>query len=187
MNRIGHIVSVLVMGITLIQCDKEPMPRASSLETPLVTGFEFVDEDNNRLGQIGIPNDNVIGVPCTDEAYSAKMGVKDKVSSRMLIVYPNPCKDLVQILLPMPNIKHDIWLVNAVYTGNELIEQFGQEFITNSLGINSVTVGGAPLKYIKEHENNNIKINMREIQPGCYRVYVDVCGNLLWANILKTN
>lgn len=173
---VKYFLGMFIFGL-FIQCDKEPVPRLSNLEVPVVTGFEFKDDNNYLIGSVGIPNNNIYGDICDEESNTLK-GIIDGYYFVKLNVYPNPCSDYLRIELYYGG-PYNIWIVKANYSESIPTQYW--------IGSNNFYAGGAPIISIKGNTSSNIVIGTGNLEPGYYRLYVEYCNTLLWENVLVSN
>lgn len=160
-------LTYLVFFFALLSCDKEYVPRAPGLKTPVCTGFNFNMGPNpsDYLGSIGNPN------------------VKTSHGSYRMTAYPNPANSILLIkadqLSGFGTAKKSIWITHAVMDNN----------LDQSLNIsnaNAFVAGGTPIMQINSVTNGTIQFDLTEFSQGAYRVYVQFNDAILWDNILVT-
>jgi|SRR5688572_4046629 len=155
----------------LFSCSKEESEIAQpvSLQAPVITGYEYRDNNGNPLLHVGEPN--------------IKTSVQKNGFWYSMAGYPNPANRQFSIHLSVgqPISKGKVWLVAA--RQNEF--QPGLNFMQAEFPV----TGGQPLFEIilKPGFTNSLQPDFGTLPAGGYRIYAQLDDVLLWDNILKTN
>lgn len=160
-------IFLISLAVLVSSCsDEEVDMRLSSLETPVITGYEWRDVYAQLVKSIGTPN---IKLGNESNHYSSAYYFKS---------YPNPCSDKLAIFVKIPNSDKTIktWIVQAQYV-NQVTSSPNQ--VGNSVIMHA---GGAPILQ-QEFLGNVTSFDVSELKNGYYRLYVQVDSILLYDNI----
>jgi len=95
-----------------------------------------------------------------------------------LRTYPNPSNDIIIFDLPKPGnlsdpITADFWIVKANYA-NTLPTEY-------QIGENNLTYTS---KLLDSTINSHLVVDVSSYEEGYYRIYFEMCENLLWNDFL---
>lgn len=171
MNK--SILANLLILFSLLACDKEPEPRLSNFDTPLLTGFELRDDNGSHIGSIGTPNIKLTGNSCADGLKD--IGPNSYGPEIILRTYPNPVNNAIAVNLfniPISNI----WIVQGQVNNDiQNTYQFGNSIIS---------LGGAPLFSISGFTKSILVISTENLPSGYYRIYIEACNDVLYDNFI---
>lgn len=166
MNRIPAIF--LLFCLLSFACKKESETvRLCNLQTPVITGFQFVDATGNYIGKIGEPNTNT-------SVYLNNSGT----SSIAMFIYPNPSHGMIAIQIKADDISDaKIWISRAIYNG-------APSDIANLAGCNTMVAGGYPVFQMLKVNSKSVMVDLFNTGDGYYRVYIQIHDILLWDNLI---
>ena len=136
MNKIRIVV--LVLFLSMQSCTKEDADfRMAQFETPIITGFKFLDNAGHSLGTYGIPNVKT----SNNLAREREIG---------FYAYPNPSIGTFRLNIITQNYSspYYIWLVQAKYEDNI---SYTPPYIANALYLKA---GAAPVLQLETREIN---------------------------------
>ena len=167
MNKIRIVV--LVLFLSMQSCTKQHADfRMAQFETPIITGFKFLDNAGHSLGTYGIPNVKT----SNNLAREREIG---------FYAYPNPSIGTFRLNIITQNYSspYYIWLVQAKYEDNI---SYTPPYIANALYLKA---GAAPVLQLETREINP-ELDVRNIEQGYYRVYVKIQDEIYYDNIVIT-
>lgn len=130
------------------------------MQTPVVSGFIFTDNNGQEIAHIGNPN------------------VVDQIGTDYRIaLFPNPSPNILFVWVDCPQSSSfkRIWIVKARYEGES-------NYLTNSIQGMSIKPGGVPI--IDTITNSNHIEFRSKLEIGVYKLYVEVDDLLMHTNIL---
>lgn len=150
---------LLIISVT---CSEEPtLPRLGDLKVPICTGFLFRGISNEILGHLGSPNIKMSDATVTYQSY------------------PNPVRNVLTVSGPGDGLKY-VWLTQAE------TEIKSTEYPA-TLANTTIKAGGLPVVYVELNSLSGdvtLPINISNLQPGVYRLYIKSNDKLFWNNIL---
>jgi len=178
----------LLILLILTSCSNDQADiRGTEMDAPVLTGFNFRDDDGNPLNTLGIPNVRTV------------LNTNDIKTSCKIVVYPNPARDNVSVALYFPNKNATayIWLVKGTVT-DELLN-----YSVDGNMLNLVVQGNPVVQYSFEitevnsnsgeggikppggsERSNSVALNLSTVPEGYYRIYVRIGDALLYDNII---
>jgi len=162
--------SFLFLLILFYNCNKFGPPgddRLNNFDYPIITGFEFKNEEGVSIGSYG-------------ELVNNKLGDKGTIeeSEYYLNAFPNPATDFYTVYTLSRNapMLRTIWIVKASYNG----ELPNIEIYNNA----TYLVAGQYHLIEVSSQGNLINIDLSSLDDGFYRIYVEIGGNVLYDNFI---
>ena len=141
--------------------------RLNNFDHPIITGFEFKNEEGMSIGSYGEPVNN-------------KLEDKETIneSEYYLNAFPNPAADFYMVYTKTPDARifKKIWIVKASYNG----ELPNIEIYNNAIYL----VAGQYHLIEVSSQGNLINIDLSSLDDGFYRIYVEMDGNVLYDNFI---
>jgi hypothetical protein len=154
-----RIIIILVV-LFFVRCSKDDDMNNSEnqIDINLVSGINLINNFGIKTGEFGNPN---------------------ILNNNNFDFFPNPAIDILN-LYSMENVTK-IWIRPANSSKNYLQTNF--ELILNSeLYSENEIESGAELKFI-DSNLSGIKINLRSLEPGYYKLFVKANEKIYWENI----
>lgn len=147
----------------LLACDNEETPTVTQPKNELITGFTLIDENGNRLEDIGIPNEKDFAEPGLTATF-----------------LPNPVSDYMHVRLTATTpTKITAWLTYA---------QLDDALQSTSYYIGPAdTPGKIAYVILNEREitsDESFLVNVSELPAGPYRLYLKTGNEVTWKNVL---
>jgi hypothetical protein len=170
--------TLFLMIISFISCNKKDSEmRLSSLQTPVITGYQMRDIVGCIMSNIGDPNIKLI----------------DGSNKYSFVSYPNPVSGnfMISMKTPADSMLKQIWITPAVYKGdgNTISASDPNIFVAGGFPILEYETYSDDL-YIsmtKPNTGDSLGFNGIPFPDGFYRIYVKVNNTLLWDNLYLYN
>ncbi|QTD39214.1 hypothetical protein JL193_08255 [Polaribacter batillariae] len=153
-------IIIFLAFVSVIGCsEKEDIDNAeNNIDINLVTGINLIDFTGGKIGQLGNPNElNIINFG----------------------LYPNPTVDILNVY--SMGIMSEIWIRPANSSKNYLQTDFGT-ILNSELYSENEIEKNSKIK-LTNSGLSKIKIDLRSLEIGYYRVFVKVDGSIFWRNI----
>ena len=120
-----------------------------------------------------------INIRMSDVSESIKLGNPNVFIGSQFLAFPNPPSD--NITIQSFNTISDIWMI-AAHAEKKYQETDFDEFLDSDLYTEETVDSKAELKF-NEINSSNLTINIEDLNPGYYRVFVKINGSLYWDNL----
>ena len=153
-------ITILILILLLSKCNGSDSNPINETELNLITGLNLIDNSGQSAGKFGNPN---------------------VFTNNRLSVYPIPASQRIYIKSG-PNER-----INAVWIIPANAENIYQQTDFNSI-LNNETYNENQIKPIAEIEflelnTSYISLNLKNLKPGYYRIFMKIENSLYWENI----
>jgi hypothetical protein len=158
-TQIMKKITILILILLLSKCNGSDSDPINETELNLITGLNLIDNSGQSAGKFGNPN----------------------VFTNGVVVYPIPAFQSINILSRSNENINAVWIIPAN------AEKIYQQTDFNSL-LNNETYNENQIKPIAETEflelnTSSISLNLKNLKPGYYRIFMKIKNSLYWENI----
>lgn len=158
----------LILTLLLVRCsdDEDVSVKPSPLDLPVITGFQVRDYNGSVRSSYGSPN-----IKLRDRS-------EESGSTLYFSVYPNPVEKYCSVYTDIPNnnAERHLWIVPAIYQGDEPPSY-------SDMGMINFSAEGTPVIDIT-FTTEYYRLNLSDLETGFYKVYLEVGNSILNDNLV---